>query len=333
MCHAAIASIIQRDSGTSVRLTSRLIFLYLLTVVPVTIGTATQARMPVCAIDMGSNTFRRIVASFESGRYAQHSFEKQTVGVGDDVTRHGRISDSKLAEIEAVLSRFKTSCDKEGAASPVAVGTSAFRDASNGHRAVEIAARLGIAMEIATERRESELAYLVGSLGQDGYAVIDAGSRSIELVARDDRSLRFVVFNLGYRVAYETFFATAENPERAALAFRNRLRQEASKAPFMKGKKKLVGVEFGDMTNALFEPAPLEGRVLSLQALKQRLQQITTLRSDEFQALKRKADIDRALPRLVVAVSLTEAFGYSQLELTERELGSGLIIAAGLKPQ
>jgi hypothetical protein len=33
----------------------------------------------------------------------------------------------------------------------------------------------------------------------------------------------------------------------------------------------------------------------------------------------------------VVAVTLTEAFGYSQLELTDREVGTGLVIEAGLK--
>jgi hypothetical protein len=51
----------------------------------------------------------------------------------------------------------------------------------------------------------------------------------------------------------------------------------------------------------------------------------------EFRVLKKKTDIDRALPRLVVAAFLTDALGYSRLELTERELGSGLIIEAGLK--
>jgi len=46
--------------------------------------------------------------------------------------------------------------------------------------------------------------------------------------------------------------------------------------------------------------------------------------------LKRK-DIDRALPWLVAAATLTEEFGYSDLVLTSRELGSGLIIEAGMK--
>ena len=304
--------------------------LVFLAILSVTTNAATQARTPICAIDMGSNSFRRIVGSFDKGRYTQRSIEKKTLGVGDDVTRHGRISDAKLTEIEEALSGFKTSCEKDGATPVVAIGTSAFRETPNGGRVVEIAAKLGIPMEIATEKRESELAYLAGSLGEDGHAVIDNGSRSIELVTSNGAA-RYVVFNLGYRVAYETFFARAEDPEAAVRAFRDRLRKEALKAPFMKGKKKLVGVEFGEMADALFEPAALEGRVFTLQALKQKLHQITSSGAKQFQVLKKTKDLDRALPRLVVAVALTEEFGYSQLELTEREIGAGLIIEADMR--
>ena len=310
---------------------TRLFTLFLLVTVSVTAGAANAAGKPICAIDMGSNSFRRIVGSFENGRYEQRILGKRTLGVGDEVARDGRISDPKLAEIKEVLAAFKTSCDKEGVAPVVAIGTSAFRDARNGARVVDIAATLGIPMEIATEKRESELAYLVGSLGQDGYAVIDNGSRSIELVSKEGRAPRYLVFNLGYRLAYEQFFAAAEDPAPAVRAFRDRLRQEVRKASFMKGKKKLVGVEFGEMADVLFAPAELEGRIFTLEALKQKLHEITTSRASEFRALKKKTDIDRALPRLVVAAFLTEALGYSRLELTERELGSGLIIEAGLK--
>lgn len=298
----------------------------------------TVASMPVearadvvCAIDMGSNSFRRIVASFESGRYAQHRIEARTLGVGDDVTRNGRISDAKLEEIRGTLAAFRGACDKDGVARVTAVGTAAFRDAPNGTRAVEIAAQLGIAMEIATEQRESELAYLAGSLGRDGHAVIDNGSRSIELVTRPAGVLRYQVFNLGYRVAYETFFAKADRAETAVVAFRSQLLQHAGQAPFMKGMKTLVGVEFGEMAAGLFPPAPIEGRVITLAQLKQKLDEITTTSAPAFRELKTRKDIDRALPRLVAAATLTEAFGYSEILLTERELGAGLIIEAGIK--
>jgi hypothetical protein len=184
-------------------------------------------------------------------------------------------------------------------------------------------------MEIATEKRESELDYLVGSLGRDGYAVIDNGSRSIELVAKDAGPPQYRVFNLGYRVAYDQYFAAASDPSAAVAAFRARLRVEAGNAAFMKGRTRLVGVEFGEMAEVLFEPAALEGRVLTLSDLKRTLSEITGGTPAAFRALKQRPDIDRALPRLVTAVTLTEMFGYSQIELTERELGVGLIIEAG----
>jgi len=291
-----------------------------------------EAPTPMCAIDMGSNSFKRIVGSFHYGRYEQRDIEKRTLGVGDDVARYGKISDAKFVEIEQALAMFKRSCEERGAAPVVAIGTSAFREAPNGARAIEIAGKFSIPMEIATEQRESELAYLVGALGQDGYAVIDNGSRSIELVSKEGRLLPYFVFNQGYRLAYENFFAASDDPQAASLTFRDRLKQQTSKASFMKGKKKLVGVEFGEMADILFEPAELEGRVLTLAALKRKLEQITTLGPEAFQSLKKKKDIDRALPRLAVAAVLTEEFGYSELELTARELGAGLIIEAGITP-
>ena len=251
--------------------------------------------------------------------------------MGDDVTRNGRISDTKLAEIGQTLAAFKGACGKDGASEVVAIGTAAFRDAPNGQAAVDLARGLGIRMEIATEAREAELAYLVGTLGRSGHAVIDNGSRSIELVGRDDRGLRYVVLNLGYRVAYDTFFAAANDPAAASAAFRSRLMKETATASFMKATRALIGVEFGEMAEILFPPGAVEGRVLTLEALQQKLREITSGGPEAFAALKKKKDIDRALPRLVVAATLVESFGYTALELTDRELGAGLIIEAGLK--
>src|SRR5688572_27866930 len=86
----------------------------------VTARAAPAAPAPMCAIDMGSNSFRRIVGSFENGRYEQRPIEKRTLGVGDDLARHRRISDAKLAEIGRTLEAFKSSCDKDGASPVVA---------------------------------------------------------------------------------------------------------------------------------------------------------------------------------------------------------------------
>lgn len=278
---------------------------------------------------MGSNSFRRIVGTFADGRYTEFRIDSRTMGVGDDLDRYGRISERKLAEIGELLSAFSAACAADDAPNPVAVGTAAFRNAPNGIDVIAHAALAGVRMEIATERRESELAYLVGSLGRDGYAVVDNGSRSVELVARPGGQLRHRVFNLGYRVAYEQFFAGATDPAAAIRAFRERLRQETSVASFMQGQTALVGVEFMEMAEVLFEAVP-DGHVFSRAELKARLEAIAAAPAD-FAALKRRADIDRALPRLVVAVEVLEAFDYRELSVTSRQLGAGLIVEAGLR--
>lgn len=287
--------------------------------------------MNICVIDMGSNSFKRIVGAFDEGRYVQRAMIKKTLGVGDDLARHGRISDPKLAEIEQTLAAFKEACASDGTQRIIAIGTAAFREAPNGVRVAEIAAKLGIPMEIASEERESRLAYLVGSLGRDDYAVIDNGSRSIELASKEaGREIRYSVFNLGYRVAFTEFFAGVENPGAGIAAFRGRLRQETANASFMAGHSKLVGVEFEEMAELLFAPAATEGRFIPLVVLKQKVNEIAGADAEAFAALEQKENIDRALPRLVVAATLAEKFGYGGIELTARELGTGLIIEAGM---
>ncbi len=283
----------------------------------------------ICAIDMGSNNFRRIVGTFNDGKYAEFRIDSVTMGVGDDVERNRFISEAKLEQIGEQLAAFAQSCAKDGAPNPVAVGTAAFRDAPNGIEVIARAALAGIRMEIASEARESELAYLVGSLGRDGFAVIDNGSRSIELVAKPGGVLQHRVFNLGYRVAYEQFFASATDPVAAIDAFRERLRAETADATFMQGQQTLAGLEFMEMAEVLFSEVP-DGHVFTLAELQARLDAIASSPAG-FADLKRMKDIDRALPRLVVAVDLMERFGYGEIVLTSRQLGTGLIIEAGLR--
>ena len=50
----------------------------------------------VCAIDMGSSTFKLILGEMKEGHYVQHHFTKNRLGVGDDMSKTGLISPPKL---------------------------------------------------------------------------------------------------------------------------------------------------------------------------------------------------------------------------------------------
>ena len=80
-------------------------------------------------------------------------------------------------------------------------------------------------------------------------------------------------------------------------------------------------------------PGDVDGRTFTLAQIQQKLQDVTSLSAAGFDALKKTKDIDRALPRLVVAATAMELYGYPQIALTARELGAGLIVEAGLARQ
>jgi len=78
-----------------------------------------------CAIDMGSNNFKLILGEMKGGRYLQHHFAKNRLGVGDDMSKTGEISPAKLEEIRQTLQEYSGFCDGKGIQARAAVATAA----------------------------------------------------------------------------------------------------------------------------------------------------------------------------------------------------------------
>ncbi|HSE43018.1 MAG TPA: hypothetical protein VLH08_19820, partial [Acidobacteriota bacterium] len=92
----------------------------------------------VCAVDMGSNTFKFIVAEIKNGDYLQYTDNRKTAGVGDDLRKsettsgHKVISDSKLEEIKSLLKEFQKECEQKTRSRKIyGIATAAFREAEN----------------------------------------------------------------------------------------------------------------------------------------------------------------------------------------------------------
>ena len=106
----------------------------------------------ICAIDMGSNSFKVMVGEMKAGGYVQHQFIKNHLGVGDDMSKTGVISPPKLKEIRRTLEKYLAVCESKGIQKRAAVATAAFREAKNQGEVVEIAKSLNLPLEIASRR-------------------------------------------------------------------------------------------------------------------------------------------------------------------------------------
>src|SRR4029450_6941228 len=50
----------------------------------------------ICVVDMGSNSFKLIVGEVADGAYIERHVERKKLGVGDDMSKTGRIAESKV---------------------------------------------------------------------------------------------------------------------------------------------------------------------------------------------------------------------------------------------
>ena len=279
----------------------------------------------VCAIDMGSHNFKLILGEMKQGKYVQHYYAKDQLGVGEHMSKAGVISPPKLKEIRQTLQKYLAVCDSNGIRTRSAVATAAFREAKNQGDVIEIAKSLRLPLEIASEERESQLAYLVGTLGKQNFAVIDNGSRSIELVTFTAGAYQSSVFNLGYWIAFQHFFRTAKTFGEADDRYRQVLAPYLSSASFMKNRDGYVGVEMQHVARYLLSLDWADGVMVPLDAVTKKMTALRALPEVEFSQLKKAKNIEAILPRLVVMEQTLTTFGYREMQVFERELGVGLI--------
>ena len=286
----------------------------------------------ICVVDMGSNTFKLILGEISGGTYIERHVEKKTLQVGDDMSQTGRISEGKLREIHETLTEFKSRCESKGAVSVKAVATAAFREAENGSEVLDIGKRVQIPVEIASEERESTLAYLTATNGVGNRAVIDNGSRTIELVSRhlDDAPVWKVV-KLGYRAAYDQFFLNAATFADAHDRMAAALTREYGDLQFIAGRRDFVGIELDELATYLLKKKNVSGARITLSVLRKQIEKLRAQTAEQFSALKTVREIDRVLPRIVALDYILTKAGYRSVVVVSRELGVGLIIEAGLR--
>jgi len=285
----------------------------------------------VCAIDMGSNSFKLILGEMKAGKYLQHHFTRSRLGVGDDMSKTGDISPSKLKEIRRTLEQYLEVCDSKGIQTRAAVATAAFREAKNQGQVAELAKSLNLPLEIASEKRESQLAYLVGTLGQHDFAVIDNGSRTIEFVTYAANGYQWNVFHLGYRIAFQQFFEPSATFTEANDRFREVLAPYLLRADFMKNRRGYAGVEMEDLARYLLSQDRVDGVRISLDTVSRKIAALKAMSEAEFSEKKKEKNIDEVLPRLVVLEQTLMTFGYREIQVFERELGVGLIVERGIQ--
>jgi exopolyphosphatase / guanosine-5'-triphosphate,3'-diphosphate pyrophosphatase len=300
----------------------------------------------VAVIDLGSNSWRLVVFSFQAGgdatwwRRTDELYE--TVRIGAGMAETGRLSQEAMDRGLETLVVFESFCQSSGIGPDCvhAVATSAIRDADNQQEFLELAARhteLGI--EVLSEEEEARLGYVAAintSTLSDG-AVLELGGGSLQLVQVKDRSAtELASLRLGAVRLTEQFLSGEQPPKKKAVArLRDHLREALSGLDWLPDSgDDLVGIG-GAVRNlasasghAILQSDDLgvQGFVLTREALGDLVETLSGL------SVKERGELPGIKPGrgdIILAAALTieavlEAGGFAGIEATEAGLREGV---------
>jgi hypothetical protein len=291
----------------------------------------------VCAVDMGSNSFKFLITEIKQGKYFEYLDDRRTAGVGDDLNasekKSGRkiISAGKLSQIRALLAGFQDLCEQKTQSRKIyAIATAAFREAENGKVLSDQLLQQGVELKILTAEMESVYAYEAATLGEPGLAVVDLGSRTTEFVSKPDAAYQWSEIHTGYKVAWDDFYDHAGTFSRASEEHLKKLSEliGEKEISILRGRPELVLIEVGEMVSYILgiPQKDIEGRVITRAEVQKEINRLSVMEPASFSELKKNFEnAAKVLPRLVLTDFILAKTGYEQFRGTNRELNIAIV--------
>ncbi len=159
----------------------------------------------IACIDVGTNTALLLVADLDpkTGAILPVEHRQAIVRLGQKVDEGRRVCREAIDRLTACMTTYAERCRELGAATIVAAGTSALRDAANRDEVIAaVAGATGITIRCITGREEAELTFFGAVAGMPAlpgnFTVIDIGGGSTEIITGSSDSVQQAVsINIG----------------------------------------------------------------------------------------------------------------------------------------
>lgn len=142
---------------------------------------------PLAAVDLGSNSFRLLIAKQDGGQIVPISTHREGVRLAGGLDESNALADDKIAEACEALSRFRERLASIPPDRIRAVATSTYRVARNGNALLKASERaLGHGIDIISGQEEARLIYLGCAhtlpWSEQERLIVDIGGGSTEFI-------------------------------------------------------------------------------------------------------------------------------------------------------
>jgi len=304
----------------------------------------------VAAVDLGTNSTRLLVADVDRGRISDLARETRITRLGEGVDERRRLLPGPIARVRNVLTDFRQAAESLGAERTLAIATSAVRDAENGEAFLgEIEWSYGFATRLLSGHDEALMTFhgvTSERTLEHGTVIVDIGGGSTEIVAGghdgvrwhdslDIGSVRLTERFLHSDPPTEDELGSAATAVRALLAERipETIRNDTSSAIGVAGTITSLGALALGLEE--YDRDRVHGSELSAAALEEQLERLASVPLEQRRGM-RPLDPDRApviVGGAVIAREVLTYFGLDKLEISERDILDGAVLAAAELPE
>ena len=304
--------------------------------------------MRLCAIDVGSNTVRLLVADVTGVATWRIVDQDQTITrLGENLARTGSLGEAPMARTLAALKGYVERATRLGVSDIRIVATSAVREAANGSAFAAVVERAtGRRVDVVSGDVEAHFT-LLGvrhGLGRLSGPVLtfDIGGGSTEYVlsegdaVRSATSLRLGVVPLAERFPFPGVVSRAQYRE-LHDEVRRRLERELPEAIRTAGVAHLIGTAGTvtalaalDLGLVSYDPDRVQGHVLSRAAVERLLDRLCGLTVEERAALPclEPGRADLIVPGTAIVMATLDQAGVGKLRVSEYGLREGVLVDA-----
>ena len=301
----------------------------------------TGSRIRAGAVDLGTQTFRMVVADLTPGSIEVLEHYMMHVRLGEGLRATGRIRADAMERGLAALRAFKAAAERHDLDIIRACGTHALRQAENAGEFLDAAALLGFDVQVLDGGQEAALSLAGVEAGLPGLSypvmVMDIGGGSSEFILAEKGR---ILYSHSFKLGAVTLTEQCRKSVPPAPGARECMERRAASGLAPLGSRRpacfntLVGVGGTATTLAAiclemtsYDPFRVRGLGLGLDRLRGVLARIAGLSREELAALKglepQRADI--ILAGTVLVVKAMEVLGASELVISDGGLLLGLL--------
>ncbi len=297
---------------------------------------------PIAAIDIGTQTFRLLIAKPEEGHVRTLLTRLENVRLGKDLHRSGVISPESMEKGLSVLRKFKKELERLKVNRFAIAGTQVLRQALNAQEFLESTHQIGLPVRVLSDKQEAAISLLGVKAALDTQLrypvlVMDIGGGSSEFtLAQEDRLLYSSSFKMGAVTLTQAFVTSHPPDDNDARKLRQYVEKKLSVLPGQLPESPAMVVGVGGTATTLaaihlrmshYEPGRVNGLEMTKGLIQDICQSLRVMTLEQLKGLKgleeKRADIIYA--GTVMTWCALEIIGAKSMTVSDGGLLLGLL--------